>query len=117
MLASIVKESVKAPTHQSVAEELVRLNLVQRRLEENAILTKLIVIIVINSATELLGLVVKEFKICVALLLGLGGLFLDSRLLLLGLPLGLVLVPLIVVVVISIVVREVRVVTQSLLAV
>lgn len=44
------------PTQQGVAEELIRFNLVQRRLEQDAVLTKVILLVVIDSPAELLGL-------------------------------------------------------------
>lgn len=59
----------------------------------------------------------KELEVSITLLLGVSGLFFDGRLLFLGLPLGVILVPFIIVVVISIVVGEVGVVAESLLAV
>lgn len=119
-------------THQGSTEELIRLNLVEWRLEKNAVFTELIIVIVIDSAAKLLSLklvsaanfiwripyfIVKELEIGVALLLGLRGLFLDSRFFVRGLPLALVIVPFIIVIVVRIVARVVWIFTKSFLPV
>ena len=123
-------------TQQCTLEQLVGLNLVQGRFEEDTVLAQLIVVDVINGMAKLLCLshssanvtlgatlgasqrrpylIVQELQISFALVLGFRGLLLGD--LFLAVPVGLVLVPLVV---LAVVVRglELEVVTQSLFAV
>jgi hypothetical protein len=43
-------------THQSITEQLVRLNLIERRLKQNRIFPKVVFLNIIDRSAELLGL-------------------------------------------------------------
>ena len=125
-------------THQRRLEELVRLNLVQGRFEENAVFSKLLFIALVNGAAELLGLmhcqlrrfpcplplpargagrthlVIEKLEVGLALVVAVARLL--FRVLLFAVPVGVVVVPLVILA--KIVVRlEVKVVPQGLFAV